>query len=242
MNREYIKWHSSTLQRDMEMLVFGDSGARIIFFPTRKARFFDYENWGVMDALREKVEKRLIQVYCVDSIDCESFYNTLASPAERIMRHIQYEQYILNEVIPFSLSKNSNSFLISAGCSLGAYHAINIALRHPKFFGKVVGMSGRYDLTQAMGVFKDLFQGYVDENVYFNMPNRYMQGLNDEKYLNEIRRLSITIAVGEEDAFLNDNKFFHKVLNDKLITNNLAIWSKESHNPIEWRQMVQLYF
>jgi len=241
MNREYIKWFSPNLQRDMEMLVFGDSGARVLFFPTRKAHFYDYENWGVMNALRPKIESRLIQVYCVDSVDAESFYNTFICPADRIKRHIQYEKYIVEEVLPFSQTKNKNPLLIAAGCSLGAYHAMNLTLKYPQLFFKVVGMSGRYDLTQPMRVFKDLFQGFVDENVYYNMPNQYMQGLCEPKYLDEIKRLKITITVGEDDAFLVDNQFFHSILNSKSINNELIIWSGESHNPVEWRQMVQLY-
>ena len=35
------------------------------------------------------------------------------------------EKYILFEVIPFINKKNSNPYLIAAGCSLGAFHAAN---------------------------------------------------------------------------------------------------------------------
>ena len=241
MNREYIKWHSPLLQRDMEMLVFGDRGARVLFFPTRKARFYDYENWGVIDSLRSKIEAGDMQIFCVDSIDAESFYNYFISPADRIKRHILYERYIVEEVLPFTRDKNPNMYMISAGCSLGAYHALNLAFKHPHLVGKAVGMSGRYDLTQAMGSFKDLFQGYVDENIFYNMPNRYMQGLKDEKYLKEIKRMEIIIAIGEHDAFIADNKFLHNLLNEKNIPNELHVWGNESHNPLEWREMVQFY-
>ncbi|HEX8462331.1 MAG TPA: esterase, partial [Segetibacter sp.] len=84
MNREYFKWYSPQLKRDMELLVFGHGGAPVLFFPTRTARFYDYENWKVIDAIAEKIEKGWLQVYCVDSIDLESFYNTAILPSERI--------------------------------------------------------------------------------------------------------------------------------------------------------------
>src|ERR1035441_1121065 len=51
MNRQYHKWYSKHLNRDMELLVFGHRGDRVIVFPTRQGRFFDYENWGLVDEI-----------------------------------------------------------------------------------------------------------------------------------------------------------------------------------------------
>src|SRR5262245_55309226 len=55
MNREYHKWFSPRLHRDMELLVFGHAGARVLVFPTRQGRFFDYENWGLVGALHHQI-------------------------------------------------------------------------------------------------------------------------------------------------------------------------------------------
>ncbi|HEX8348614.1 MAG TPA: alpha/beta hydrolase-fold protein [Hymenobacter sp.] len=241
MHREYHEWMSPALQRRMQLLVFGTAGARVLLFPTRKARFYDYENWGVIEALRPKIENGLLQLYCVDSIDAESLYSSDKDPAARIQRHLQYERYILEEVIPLTQVQNPNMFLIAAGCSMGAYHAVNLAFRHPERFGKVVGLSGRYDLTQAMASFPDLFQGYVDEDVYLNTPNRFLPNLANEYYLQQLRRLEITLAIGEEDAFLTDNLFLSQELQKKEISHELQVWAGEAHNPAAWRQMVNLY-
>ncbi len=46
MNREYHKWYSNALRRDMELLVFGHSGVPLLVFPTSMGRFFDYESRG----------------------------------------------------------------------------------------------------------------------------------------------------------------------------------------------------
>ena len=43
MHREYHKQFSQHLQRDMELLIFGHGGRAVLFFPTRMARFYDYE-------------------------------------------------------------------------------------------------------------------------------------------------------------------------------------------------------
>ena len=241
MRREHHEWLSPALGRHMELLVFGEAGARVLLFPTRKARFFDYENWGVVEALRPKIEAGLLQLYCVDSIDAESLYCAHKHPAERIQRHLQYERYIIEEVLPLTQRSNPNMCLIAAGCSMGAYHAVNLSFRHPQLFGKVLGMSGRYDLTQPMAGFCDLFQGYVDEDVYLNTPNRFLANLAHNYYLEHLRRLEITLVVGEQDAFLENNLVLSQQLREKGIAHQLQVWGEEAHTPLAWQQMVDLY-
>jgi len=87
MQREYAKWFSPALNKEIELLVFGDAGTPVLFFPTRTARFYDYENWKIIDALQYKINDGLLQVFCVDSIDIESFYGNI-HPAEKIKRHL----------------------------------------------------------------------------------------------------------------------------------------------------------
>jgi len=118
MHKEYHKWFSPNLQRDMELMIYGHAGARVIFFPTRTARFYDYEGWGVIGALQEHIEKGWLQIYCVDSIDQESFYCFWAHPRGRILRHLQYEQYIIQEVLPLTRLINNNMYMIATGCIL----------------------------------------------------------------------------------------------------------------------------
>jgi esterase/lipase superfamily enzyme len=241
MNREYHKWYSPRLQRDMELLIFGHGGRAVLFFPTRMARFYDYENWGIVDALQQKINNGELQLFCVDSIDAESFYNNWAHPAVRIARHLQYEEYILNEVVPLMKVKNNAGYFEVAGCSMGAYHALNLALKHSHIFKKVVSMSGRYDLTQNIDDFKDLLDGYRNDEVYFNMPGQYIANMHEYSILNEMRKLNIILAVGQTDPFLYNNQEVSRLLWDKGITNEFYIWDNYAHRPRYWKKMVQLY-
>ncbi|MGF1924781.1 MAG: esterase family protein, partial [Bacteroidia bacterium] len=179
MKREYHKWFSSRLDRDMELLIFGHAGTAILFFPTRMARFFDYENWGIIEALKERIGRGELQIFCVDSIDGESFYNGNEHPDVRIARHAQYEFYIINEVIPLIYKENGGAFIETAGCSMGAYHALNFAMKYPWLFRRAIGLSGRYDLTKNFGNFKDLLDGHNNEAVYFSMPLQFVPNLAD---------------------------------------------------------------
>jgi esterase/lipase superfamily enzyme len=241
MNREYHKWFSPWLQRDMELLVLGHGGRAILFFPTRMARFYDYENWHVIDAVKDKVCNGELQFFCVDSIDAESFYNQQVHPSVRIARHIQYEQYILKEVLKLMHEKNGGDYFEVAGCSMGAFHAVNLAFKHPALFKKVVGMSGRYDLTKQIQDFRDLFDGFTNEDIYFNMPLQFVANLDEPAILEEIKAIEIILAIGETDPFLQNNQEFSRILCNKGIPNQLKIWAGYAHKPRHWRQMVELY-
>ncbi|MEI6205215.1 MAG: alpha/beta hydrolase-fold protein [Desulfuromonadales bacterium] len=226
----------------MELLLFGKSGTRVIVFPTRTGRFFDYENWGLIETLKDKIENGWLQFCCIDSIDAESFYCNWCPPRDRIARHKAYEDYILNEVIPFTHVNNPNSALIAHGCSMGAYHAVNISMRHPRLFCRVVAFSGRYDLTRGVGSFRDLFDGYYDEDIYFHNPSHYVPNINDPELLDLIRRMQVTITIGEADSFLENNLKFREVLHEKGIQTSFHVWSGEAHRPRCWREMVANIF
>lgn len=241
MNREYHKWHSPALEKEMELLIFGHSGASVLFFPPRNGRFYEYENWRLIETLQHKIEQGFLQVYCVDSIDEESFYSEGGFPDQKIARHLQYEQYILNEVLPLIHYKNPNSYMISAGCSMGAYHAVNFAFKYPQYFNKIVAMSGRYDLTKQLSHYNDLLEGYWNETIYFNMPSQYIHNISEQGLLNALRQLEIILAVGQEDPFLENNEMLSQELTSKGIYNQLYIWNGEAHNVKHWRKMLDIY-
>ena len=104
-----------------------------------------------------------------------------------------------------------------------------------------LGMSGRYDLTWQIQDFNDLFDGFRNEDIYFNTPMQYMANMHDYHILTAMRRIEIIIAIGETDPFLPNNQQFSKLLWDKGLPNQLYIWEAYAHRPRYWRQMVQLY-
>src|SRR2546427_12977756 len=111
MHREHHHWFSPSLQREMELLVFGHAGARVIVFPTSAGRFHDWEDRGLIrQTLGDSIERGDIQLYCVDSLDGESWYAKDRSGLDRVRRHAQYDAYISQEVLPFSQQKNANRF------------------------------------------------------------------------------------------------------------------------------------
>ena len=192
----------------------------------------------MVEAVADKIERGDLQLYCVDSVDRESLYADWARPEDRMKRHLEYEAYILDEVLPLSRNLNPFPFLIAHGCSLGAYHAMNITLKYPATFGKVIALSGRYDLTQDLGPFRDLFDGYYDDLIYFNNPSHYIPRLGDSERLAQLRGVEIVFICGEEDAFLANNVEFSDALTQRGIPHIFEIWPGEAHKPRFWRLMI----
>ncbi|HEX5727566.1 MAG TPA: alpha/beta hydrolase-fold protein [Longimicrobiaceae bacterium] len=234
MNREFHRWYSPSLGRDMELLVFGHGGARVLVFPTSMGRYFEWEDRGMMDALGDHLRSGSLQLFCVDSVDAESWYAKRRHPHDRAVRNFQYEDYILREVLPFSWERNPNPFLIATGASFGAYHAVNLAFRHPWWFGRVIGMSGMYDVRE----FSD---GYYDEAIAASNPSHYVSLLHDPARLEALRRMDIVLATGRSDSFVGNNEYLSRALWERGVGNALRLWDGWAHDWPWWRDMIRLY-
>jgi esterase/lipase superfamily enzyme len=232
MNREYHKWYSSRLNREMEMLVFGHAGLPLLVFPTSMGRFFEYNDRGMIDAVRDKFEHGQLQAFCVDSVDSESWYNKGIHPHDRVTRHMQYESYLLDEVLPFLRHKNWSQRIVTTGCSFGAYHALNLALKHPEVITDCVCMGGAYDIRQFLN-------GYYDDNCYFNNPPDYLPNLNDGL----VWQRNYVLATGEWDICLGENMRVAELMGARRIPHLLDVWGNHTeHDWPWWQQMSRKFF
>jgi esterase/lipase superfamily enzyme len=218
----------------MELLLFGHAGARVLVFPTSKGRFYEWEDRGMMDALREHLEQGWLQVFCVDSDDAEGWYAWWKHPGERAWRQELYDRYLVNEVVPFMVHRNPNPFLITMGASFGAYHAANFAFRHPQLVGRVLGMSGIYDIRRWTDDFHN-------EAAYFHNPFDYLPNEHDSERLDCLRRMDIIIAIGRDDPLRQNSEDLSTILWNKGIGNALRLWDGWAHDWPWWRQMVRIY-
>lgn len=241
MNREYLRWYSQRLHRDMELLVFGHAGAKVLMFPTRDGRFWEYERLGLVASLADKLEAGQLQLYCIEGLAMESFYSFDRHPADRLHRHSAFEDYILNEVLPLMAEKNAHDCTIVQGCSLGAFQAANLVFRHPHLFRKLVAFSGRYDLTTKVESFGDLFDGYYDDTVYYNTPLHFLPGLACPWRLERLRQVEIVLTIGKDDPFLDNNHHLSRILGEKQISHQLHLWDGRAHQGHAWRKMAPLY-
>jgi esterase/lipase superfamily enzyme len=229
MQRDYIKEYSPSLGRDMEMLQFGHAGRPLLVFPTSMGRFYQWEDFGLVGALSDFIESGRIRLVCVDSVDGESWYSD-APPAERVRRHLQYERYLVDEVLP-----RMPGGAIACGTSFGALHAVLLAARHPTSVGGYIGLSGAYDTRRWL-------DGYHDDNVYYTNLFEFLPGLNDESYLGPMRaQKPKVIATGADDANVEDSRRVAGLLQSKGIAVGLDIWPGWAHDWPYWKDMMRRY-
>ncbi|HES75911.1 MAG TPA: esterase [bacterium] len=241
MNREHHAWFSPTLQRTMDLLVFGHAGEKVLIFPTRDGRFHEYEDLRIVEALRPWIEAGALQLICLDNIAHESLYCFWCRPQDRFLRYLAYERYVLDEVLPWLRANYSAGDCVAHGLSMGAFFAANFALRHPDQVRRLVAFSGRYDLTRAVEHFSDLLDGYYDDTVYFNTPLHFLPNLEQADLLASMRKIRVTLAIGRDDPFLEQNIELHNALLSKAVSSDLLIWDGRAHQGGAWRRMAPLY-
>ena len=219
----------------MELLIFGHAGTPMLVFPTSMGRFYEYEDHGMVGALASAIQRGHIQLFCVDSVDKESWYNKAAHPYWRVQRHLQYEQYLLNDVLPLIRQRNWGPLAVT-GTSFGGYHAVNFAFRHPEQVRWCVALGGAFNI-------RPFLDGYYDENAYYHNPPDFVGGLNDGRLLAQLREMRIVLATGEKDICLEDNRWFSSLLHQKAIPHWLDVWGGgSSHDWPCWQQMARKYF
>jgi len=237
MNREYHKWYSTRLNREMELLLFGHGGAPILVFPSSMGKFYEYEDRGMVNTLGWEIDNGKLMLFCVDSDDKESWYCKWAHPSGRVTRHMQYEDYVVHEVLPLMRQRSGHAKIGVTGCSFGGYHCTNFALRHPDLVSQCVSMSGAYDIRQFL-------DGYYDDNCYFNNPVDFLPNMGDPWYLEKYRHdIRWVFGAGEHDICLGANQHLSGIFHSKRIPHWFDFWGLGAvHDWPLWQLMVKKYF
>jgi len=232
MNERYIKWWTPHLSRDFEMLVFGDGrGVPLVLFATSFGRHSQNKDFGVIDACAGFIDGGKVTIYCPDSIDLDSFYNKAIHPTDRMRTHNAYENVIVHDVFDFARREGSCHRVAVCGASLGAYHAANIAFRHPDTVSHLISMSGAFEISS-------FFDGYYDDNIYFNSPYDYLPNMPDPWKFNH---MGIIIGTGEWDNTRHESLRLSSILNAKGIRHFLDDRRWCGHDWNYWRDMLPYY-
>jgi len=234
MHHETASWHSPLLGRTMALQVIGHAGARVLVFPTSMGTHSEWPDRRMHLVLQDHIDNGWIQLFCLDQPHQENWGNEDVGPGHRAWMHVQYYRYVQEEVLPFSAWKNPNPFVITTGASLGASHAMTFGLKHPESVGRILGMSGLYDITRMIG-------GYSDGNVYAVNPMAFMRHEHDPGRLDAFRRQDIILAIGREDPMYGNNAEFSALLWGKGIGNALRVWDGNAHDWPYWEKMVRIY-
>jgi esterase/lipase superfamily enzyme len=223
------------------LIAYGHYGRPVLVFASEQGRAWDFENNGMVGAVGDLVDGGRVKLYCVDSGDAQTWSDRGIPIEERARRHDSYEQWILNSVVPWIAQDcGGPQEIVTLGCSLGAYHAANIALRHADVFPLAMCFSGNYDPTTWHS------WGDVGDATYFHNPMAYVGNLHGE-HLDWLRgRISLLLVVGQgaweehPTGSLPSTRAFAARLGEKGIRHELDVWGHDvPHDWPSWRAQLR---
>ncbi len=237
MQREYHRWHTGRLGRDMGVVVYGHWGTPVLAFPTSGGDEWEFERQGMIEALGALLDAGRIKLFCVGSNSDQSFYDRGAHPFHRSWMQRQWDEYVRQEVVPFVQGHCQGPHpLTTIGASLGAYHAANTLFKHADVVSRCIALSGLYDLRDFMG-------GLYDDNFYFNNPVDYLGGMNDPALIATLSQREIRIVTGHGPWEHPERSYaLSRVLGIKGIRHHLDDWGPEGgHDWPYWRRQAVEY-
>lgn len=243
MEIRYFKHFSSHLGRDMEFKVYGHGGKPVMFIPCQGGRFFDFENFKMIDYWAGWIEEGRCTVYSIDCIDNDTWAAKDAPARPRIEQHERWYNYVMDELVPYirhlSAERGSHDLITTFGCSMGAMHAANFFFRRPDLFDGVFAISGLYDS-------RDSFGDYMDDLVYNNSPVDFLANMPyDHPYISMYNDRKILIVVGRgkwEDVLIESTRKLDAVMYKKGIHGRFEYWGYDvDHDWPWWYKMVECY-
>jgi len=236
MERVQVELAAPGLDRPGTVIRYGHFGRPVLVFPSEQGRAWDYENNGMVDAVADLVEAGRVKLYCVDSYDHVSWSDRSIQLELRARRHELYESWIVNQVVPtIGVDSPGVSDIITTGCSLGAFHALNFAFKRADLFPLALCFSGNYDPTTWRG------WGEQGDALYFNNPAAYVANLHGD-HLEWLRsRLSVLLVCGQgqwEDTTgsLDSTRRMDQLLAASGVRHELDLWGYDvPHDWPSWR-------
>ena len=73
METQYHKWYSPSLNRDMELKVYGHAGRPMLYIPCQDGRFYDFENFHMADTWSPWIDSGKLMVFSIDTMDKETW-------------------------------------------------------------------------------------------------------------------------------------------------------------------------
>jgi esterase/lipase superfamily enzyme len=218
---------------------YGHWGRPVLVFPSEHGQAWDFENNGMVGAVQGLLDEGRVKVYCVDSFDAGSWSDQTIPLEERARQHGRYESWILGDVVPWIYRDGQGPAEVATlGCSLGAFHAANLALKRADLFPLALCFSGNYDPASWHG------WGERGTAAYFNNPMDYVGHLAGD-HLGWLRdRVSLLLVCGQgqwEDTTgsLESTKRFAALLAGQGIRHELDLWGHDvPHDWPSWRAQV----
>ena len=236
MRRQQVEIEAPSIGGAGTVIGYGHYGRPVLLFPTEQGHAWDLEGTGMIDAVAPLIHAGRAKVYTVDSYDGASWSNQSIPLEDRARAQDAYEAWIVERVVPAIHGDLAGpQEILVAGCSMGAYHAANFALRRADLFPLALCLSGSYDPSHWHG------WGHRGDAAYFHNPMDYVEHLGGE-HLDWLRaRVSVLLVCGQgqwEDTTgaLDSTRALAGLLERKGIRHELDLWGYDvPHDWPSWR-------
>ena len=240
MNRETVTAHSKNLGKDMSIRVYGESGWPIIAFPIQDAMSDSYEQFGMVDAMKDYLEGGKVQLFVLDSVDAEGWSDRGGDNVLRVKVIEAFYNYVCEEVVPFVHERNGSDLRpLTMGCSLGATHALVAFLRRPDLFQGVIALSGGYDAQFFFG-------DWMNTTLYFNSPVHFLPNTpQDHPYISLYNRREIVLCCGQ-GAWEEEGLRTEHIVDDAFRALGVNAWcdywgTDVDHDWPWWQKQIQYF-
>lgn len=243
MRRDVWELPAPALGGAGRVIAYGHWGRPVLFFPAEGGSAVDIEDRGLVDALADPLEAGRIKVYAVDSDDGSSWSDSSVPLEQRAQRYEGYQQWLVEQVAPAIHGDCGGPLgIATAGASLGAFHAVNTALRRADLFPYALGMSGNYDPAAWNG------WGDRGDALYFNSPFSYLEHMHGD-HLDWLRRsvfVQLCVGTGAWEVHptqaLPSTQSLAGLLQAKGIPHSLDVWGEDTpHDWPSWARMAALH-
>ena len=195
MNREQVTIHSKSLGKDMNVLVYGNAGWPMIVFQPEGMMSNSFEDNGLLESVSDFIDAGTIQVFSIDSVDADGWSARGGDNEVRSSVIESYYNFVCNEVVPLVAEhNNSGRRPLTAGCSMGATHAMIAVLRRPDLFQGCIALSGGYDASYFFG-------DWMNEKLYLNSPVSFLPNTpENHPYLDLYRKRQFAVCTGQGEG------------------------------------------
>jgi esterase/lipase superfamily enzyme len=233
LKTETASWYSENCGMNMTVKRYGDWGPPLIYFPTCGGKHGEFDWYNLAEDMYPWIAAGKVQVFSIDSINQETFYNQTLHPYHKIQWQKGYERYVMDELLPFILHKAQNDNIACMGSSFGGYTVARFFFKYPQVFRLAVAMSSTFSM-------KNLLEGYYDNDVYYNSPTDFLPNQSDPHFYHTVNQESLFwMFCGENDICIQENDEFSSLLNSKGIRHWYDRWpSPCDHHEFWWKKQV----
>jgi esterase/lipase superfamily enzyme len=222
------------------VVAFGHYGRPVLAFPAEAGSAWEWHDHGMVDAVGGLLGEGRCKLYCVDAWDAGTWSDHSLPTDERARRHEAFEAWLHDEAVPWIAQDCGGTWeVMTAGVSMGAFHAVTLALRRADRFPLAIGLSGNYEPATWHG------WGEPGDTMYFNDPMAYVAGLEGPHLAWLQEQLSVLLVVGQgawehvPTRALESTRRFADLLWSKGVRCELDVWGYDvPHDWPSWQRQL----